>query len=68
MKYQVSGVMTIGVFCIVEANSEAEARERAEEADIMTFCHQCAGPDPTDQWVTSGELDGEPQIETVEEA
>lgn len=69
MKFYVSGMMTISIGCVVEADNADAAREQAEQADINSFCHQCAkgaSKDHMDVWCTSGELDGEPQVTDVE--
>lgn len=65
-RYEVQGTMTISVFVRVFANSEEEAREKAEEASVMQLCHQCADGS-ADEWSTSGELDGTPEITRVVE-
>ncbi len=63
-RYQVQGTMTISVFVTVFAESEEEAREKAEEASVMTLCHQCSDGQ-VEEWSTSGELDGTPNIEKI---
>ncbi len=65
-KYRVSGIMTISVTCDVMATSEEEAKQRANECSAMTLCHHCASEDSNEQWVTSGELDGDPTAESAE--
>lgn len=61
-KYFVTGVVTISVNTGVEADSAEEAKEKANERSIMSLCHFCAhGENRDSEWVTSGELDGEPQ-------
>lgn len=64
-KYRVLGVMTISVHVDVEAKNATEARRIAESAGIMSLCHQCASGEEG-AWSTSGELDSEPEIESVE--
>ena len=64
--YRVNGTMTISCFVDVEAETEEEAIELAGNAEIMGLCHQCAnGKDG--EWSTSGELDGQPDIDGAEE-
>lgn len=71
MKYQVGATVTISIHCVVEADSEAEAKEKAECADMMTLCHQCASGAggrhglKLDEWHTSGEFDGDAKIRDV---
>jgi hypothetical protein len=65
-KYIVAGTVTISVMIEVETdNTEAEARKIAEDSPMMTLCHHCAGRSPSGEWVTSGDLDGMPVIESV---
>ena len=66
MKYLVSGHITISVYTEVEASSVAMAKGKAAERGMLSLCHQCAGGEPSEEWVTSGELDGEPGITGVE--
>lgn len=68
MKYRVQGLMTISVFVVVEADSAEEAREKAEDSAVQSLCNGCASPMDESEWHTSGELDGTPVIEAVEEA
>lgn len=64
MKYIVTGVVTISVQVELDADSEAQAREKADDAPMQQLCNYCAsGEDGT--WSTGGELDGTPQIESV---
>lgn len=59
-RYSVAGVITISVHTEVEASSPEEAREIAvNDRGIMSLCHQCASGDPSSEWVTSGEFDGD---------
>lgn len=68
MKYRVSGTITISVFTDVEAASEQEARDIAEGRGVVGLCWQCCGNRTAgEEWVTSGELDGDPEAEDVEE-
>lgn len=65
-RYAVTGTVTISVHVEVDAENEAEARAKANECPMLQLCHGCAiGDDGV--WSTSGELDGEPSIETVRE-
>lgn len=65
-RYHIVAEVTISVHIDVEASSEAEARDIADASPMMELCHACAtGHDG--EWSTSGELDGEPRIVSVEE-
>jgi hypothetical protein len=64
--YRVSGTITISVFTDVLARGEHEAAELAELNPVMSLCHQCAGGEEKKEWVTSGELDGEPEVHDAE--
>lgn len=62
-KYRVVGVTSVTLVTEVEAASYDEARELAEDRGVLTLCHQCSdGRNIYREWVTSGELDGEPEI------
>lgn len=65
MKYRVSGTVTISVFVDVEASSEEDAKDKADAADMMHLCYACSRADDG-IWSTSGELDGIPEILSVE--
>ena len=65
-KYLVVGLVTISVHVEVEADSEEGALHAAQEAPMLSLCRRCAVGQP-DEWSTSGELDGEVTIATVEE-
>lgn len=67
-KYIVSAQATISVFTEVSAANEAEALRIASERSMPGLCFQCATGSPRDEWATSGELDGEPEKLSVEEA
>ncbi len=68
-KFRVVGLVTISMSTLVEADTEKEAVEEAKQRQIMSLCHQCAsGDDDGYEWVTSGELDGEPFDIVVENA
>lgn len=62
MRYRIKALLTISVSTDVEADSIEEAREIAADRPIIDLCHQCSVGDADEQWVTSGELDGSPQI------
>lgn len=64
-KYRVNGMVTISIWCEVEAESPEDAKLVAmEQATPQGFCHQCSGPrhPQLDTWYTSGELDGTPEL------
>lgn len=58
-RYSVGGTLTISVHTEVVARTPEEARELAAEHGIMSLCHSCASGSPSEEWVTSGELDGD---------
>lgn len=62
MKIKFNAQVTISVVTEVEAKNATEAYKIARERSMMELCHQCANADSKIQWVTSGELDGEPFI------
>jgi hypothetical protein len=66
--YRVSGTVTISCFTDVEANSPEEAKEKALDVE---FCNlgspKMFGQGPSDHWVHSGEIDGDPKVEDAEE-
>lgn len=66
-KFTVTGLLTISVFTKVEAPSAEQALKEAESRVPMSLCHYCArGESENREWVTSGELDGEPYDLCVE--
>lgn len=65
-RYIVTGEITISVHTEVEAPNKSQALLRATDLPMMTLCHQCSSEMARDQWITSGELDGEPQNLIVE--
>lgn len=68
-RYIVTAEVTISMHTIVEAESDEEARSIAEGRSNKHLCHQCAGDDnASEEWCTSGELDGSPERLRVEEA
>ena len=60
-RYRVAAEMTISVSTVVEAKTRAEAIKKAQERPVVRLCYQCARGAAETEWVTSGELDGEPQ-------
>ena len=64
-RYIVNGHVTISISTTVVASSVVAARRKALERGMQSLCHQCATGDPEEEWVTSGELDGEPVITDV---
>lgn len=60
--YRVPATVTISMFVDVQAESIQEAWDLAERAPMMSLCHQCCRAEPG-QWSTSGEIDGEPEID-----
>ena len=58
-KYIVTGLVTISVHTEVFAETAEDAIEMAQERPLQSICHYCSGQKPVDQWITSGELDGE---------
>ena len=41
-KYRVWGYLTMSAYAEVEAGSEREAREKADQLGCPSLCHQCA--------------------------
>lgn len=66
-EFVVVSEVTISMHTRVEAKTAKEAVRVAEGRGMVGLCHQCSGGDPREEWVTSGELDGEPQKIRVEE-
>lgn len=59
-RFRVTATVTISVSTVVSARNAKEAVEAARERPMMSLCHQCAhGESEGEEWVTSGELDGE---------
>lgn len=67
-EYTVSGMLTISVHTKVRASSAKEAVDAAKDHPVMTLCGQCSRGDPNVEWVSSGELDGDPRDLAVEVA
>lgn len=66
-EFVVVAEMTISLHTRVEAENAEAALEDAGGRRTPRLCHQCAGGDPRLDWVTSGELDGEPAKLRIEE-
>jgi hypothetical protein len=66
--FYASGMVTISLGARIEAPNEETAREMAEELYLPSLCYHCAkaGHDDPKAWGLSGELDGTPEIESVE--
>lgn len=60
-RYFVTSSIVITVHTEVEANSVREAKRIALGRGVMSLCHHCASIEGSDEWVTSGELDGQPE-------
>jgi hypothetical protein len=69
MKYTVYGYLTMSVYATVEAESEAEARKKAQDLDPPSLCHQCDGGEEEGCWGANG-FDDPPDdcVGDVEEA
>ena len=65
--FTVTGHVTISVSTHVRAKSKAEAKRLAAERGMQGLCYQCSTAHPDEEWVTGGELDGEPTILGAEE-
>lgn len=67
-RWLVTGEATISIHIIVEAKTAKEARELADDRGMPGLCHQCASEEGnTEEWRTSGELDGTPLNLSAEE-
>lgn len=60
--YRFTSTMTISVLTEVDADTLEMAVREARDRRPVSLCHQCATGEH-DTWNTSGELDGEPDIE-----
>lgn len=58
--FRVTAEVTISMSTLVEAVSAAAARKEALNRGMVSLCHQCATGNDREEWITSGELDGEP--------
>lgn len=67
MKFRVSAWVAIGLLGEVEAASEEEARDAAEELGIPGLCHYCASAGGGDHWKIN-ELSDAVTIVEVEKA
>ena len=57
-KYRVSGMMTISVFCTVNADPEEEALQKASELPSGSMCHDPFNDEYGEEgWICEG-LDG----------
>ena len=66
MRFRVTAEVTISISTLVEAKTARGALKQAKERGMVSLCHQCALGDDKQEWVTSGELDGEPRNLRVE--
>lgn len=67
-RWLVTGEVTISVHTIVEAETEVEAKLLADNRMMPSLCHHCGNDDGnTEEWRTSGELDGAPNGLSAEE-
>ena len=64
-KYRVEGQVTISISTLVNAESEADAIRIATNRRMCDIYESVS--DETSEWVTSGELDGEPCRLTAKE-
>jgi hypothetical protein len=60
-KFTVTALATISIATKVEAFTPEGALEIAEDRPMQTFCNQCSGGNPSEEWTTSGEIDGTAQ-------
>lgn len=69
-QFVLHAALTVGVFKVVEASDEAEARERAESLGAPALCAHCvrAGGRHADSWQLSDGLEGEAELIEVERA
>lgn len=61
MKFRVVGQITISMHTDVEADDAEQAGTIAEGRGVMGLCYHCSRGEPDEEWITSGELDGEIQ-------
>lgn len=64
--YLVSATVTISVYCYVRAESEDQAKEIAESADMIGLCNCCSNVQNEHNLWAPSELDGEPRIGDVD--
>ena len=67
MKFRVTAEVMISVSTLVDAKTERGAIEQASKRGMVSLCRQCAQGEAEQEWVTSGELDGEPYNLRAEE-
>lgn len=60
--FRVNSQITISVFTDVKAETEEDAIAQASERCVQGLCYRCATGTKDEEWVTGGELDGEPDI------
>jgi hypothetical protein len=60
-RYNVSGYLTISVCAVIEAESEEEARTKAESLGAPSLCHQCAGAGGSNGTWQLNEFDDPPE-------
>lgn len=69
-RYRVSSRATIGISCIVEADSAADAKGKAlSEVPVASLCVHCRASfhsDTLDEWTPTEGLDGTPDDNNVE--
>ena len=65
-RYRVTGLLTMSVSTVVFAKSADAAIAIAVERPVVSLCHQCANGEDTEEWVTSGSLDGDVVEEKAE--
>lgn len=61
-RYRVVAEVTISIHTDVEAATEDAAIDLAYERPMMALCYLCGAAPGADQWVTSGEIDGDPSL------
>lgn len=49
-KFNVSGIVGVSCYTIVEAETAEEAKEIAEDRDMANLCHNALSPDCDDSW------------------
>lgn len=67
-RFSVLATMTISMHTIVEADNEEEAKDVAlAQRGVMGLCANCTRNRAEEEWVTSGELDGEIDEDSIVE-
>jgi hypothetical protein len=64
-RYRIDAIATISLTTYVTAESREEAIENCD-AEMPRLCNECSSNDGDGQWSLSGEIDGEPQIQSAE--